>query len=216
LIDLETGTVIHFSDSGWSNGAWRTGEGGATFTAPGDITAGTILFAGPASSNLAWNTLENYSALSDGATVGTGGLNLSASGDQVVAFQGDGAVPTFIYAAMANSTQFQTPADPDSTNTSELYPGLTVGLSAVAAGAGEGPTDEFDNIVYAGTLSGTPQQLRLAIGDNANWVGNNTVFEPPEGSLTIVPEPAAYAALMGIAALFYSLFRARRATPERE
>ena len=56
---------------------------------------------------------------------------------------------------------------------SNLYPGLTDGMNAVAAGAGAAPDAEFDNARYVGITSGTAVQLRLAISDVANWEGTN-------------------------------------------
>jgi len=83
------------------------------------------------------------------------------------------AIPagTVIPAAQSNSTQFQT--DSDDAQQSDLPPGLTVGTTAIAAGAGAGAESEFDNIAYSGTTSGTRAQLLASIGDAANWTGSN-------------------------------------------
>ncbi|MEO0869032.1 MAG: hypothetical protein AAFY17_11410, partial [Cyanobacteria bacterium J06642_11] len=75
LVDLEAGTEINFTDNGWqAAGTFRATEGTFTWTAPTDIAAGTVV--NPAVSSIAF----------------------SASGDQILAYQGDASNPTFIYA----------------------------------------------------------------------------------------------------------------------
>jgi hypothetical protein len=44
LRDIEAGTTVNFTDNGWlAAGGFRSGEGTATYTAPTDITAGTVI-----------------------------------------------------------------------------------------------------------------------------------------------------------------------------
>lgn len=208
LNDLGAGDTVSFTDSGWkSGGSFRANEGGATFTVPaGGILAGTVLTAGPASSNSDWDGLTNYSSLSNG-DVGTNGLNLSTSGDQALMFTGAASSPTFVFAAQSNSTSWQ--ADSTSSNDSALPTGLTDGINAVSYGAGSGSGSEFDNVWYSGTTSFSSAGAALAaIADQSNWSGDDTNYSPI--TTIAVPEPSTYAALAGLLALGFVIRRRMR------
>lgn len=163
LKDIEAGTEIRFTDSGWlSTGSFRGNEGAVKFTAATSIAAGTVI---------TYDGNDNFTADND-AIVGTGGFNLSTSGDQVLAFQGASDSPTFVYAAQTNSNQWQ--ADATSSNTSAVPQGLTDGVNCVALGAGSGAGDEYDNAKYNGSESFASPVLALAaISNNSNWVGDD-------------------------------------------
>ncbi|UWR03701.1 hypothetical protein K3740_03080 [Ruegeria conchae] len=107
LTDIEAGTEIRFTDSGWlAAGGFRSTEGVFIWTAPANIAAGTVInpaFAGP---------------------------SFSASGDQIHAYQGNETAPSFVASVHFNGTGYE--ADATSSNTSALPAGLTVGTSAVA------------------------------------------------------------------------------------
>ncbi|MEL6389086.1 MAG: ExeM/NucH family extracellular endonuclease [Bacteroidota bacterium] len=169
LVDIAAGTEIRFTDSGVRmDGTFRPNEGALKYTAPTALGRGTVI-------NSITNA-TNFVADND-LGVGTGGFNLSGSGDQVIAFQGASTTPTFIYAVQTNSTQFQTGSD--DSNQSDLPPGLVVGTTAVAVGFGSGAEDEFDNSTYGESVtSGTQAELLAAIGNPANWTGNNSPISP--------------------------------------
>ncbi len=159
LVDIETNTVVYFTDNGWSDGGIRGGEGTVTWTAPSAVTAGTVF------------NIDTISGLSGG-------------GDQILVYQGTEANPTMIFAAAANSSVWQVGSD--DSNQSDLPTGLVDGYTAVAAGAGTGPEDEYDNIWYSGTTtSGTKEELLTAIGNNANWTGNNSSYSPYTTNFTV-------------------------------
>lgn len=163
LVDIDAGTEIRFTDSGVrSDGSFRANEGAVKYTAPSALIAGTVI-------NFVHNTAD-FMADND-AAVGISGFSLSTSGDQIIAFQGLSTNPQFLFVLLTNSTEFQ--ADATSSNTSALPPGLVMGTSAVAVGAGAGPTQEVDNAVYSGPVTGTPAELRAAICDASNWTGDN-------------------------------------------
>ena len=123
----------------------------------------------------------NFTSAND-ANVGTNGLNLSASGDQILAFQGASSSPTFIYAAQINSNQWQT--NSNDANQSDIPQGLVNGVTAVAAGASSGAESEYDNAWYSGSTSANPSALLALIGNNSNWTGNNSTYSP-QTSFTI-------------------------------
>lgn len=141
LEDILSGTEINFTDNGWkSNNTFRSGEGTFTWTANQDYTAGSII------------------------NPSVSGVAFSASGDQVLAYQGTESNPTFIYALNSEGNGWQ--IDATSSNTSALPVGLTDGTSAIAL-------SEIDNSIYTGITSGTKAQLQAAISDTANWSGDN-------------------------------------------
>ena len=85
LVDIESGTEIIFTDSGWkSDNTFRGNEGATKYTAPSALNAGTVI-------SYVTNS-ANFTSAND-ANVGTNGLNLSASGDQILAFQGASSSP---------------------------------------------------------------------------------------------------------------------------
>ncbi len=155
LVDVGAGTQVNFTDNGWLNtNAFRTGEGTFTWTAGSNLVAGTIIV--PAVSGVAF----------------------SASGDQILGYQGSSASPTFAYALNSEGAAVWQANAIDS-NTSALPQGLVNGTSAVAL-------NEIDNAVYIGTTSGTKSQLQSAIGNPSNWTGSDTVRQTmPTGSFTV-------------------------------
>ncbi|NJN30704.1 MAG: Hint domain-containing protein [Synechococcales cyanobacterium RM1_1_8] len=156
LTAIDAGTQIVFTDNGvFSDGSFRAGENTITYTAPSDLAFGTVV-----------------SLLGNSANFDSTNFGLSNDGDQVIAYQGTAEAPTFIYAAQTNSSEFQSTAT--NSNTSALPPGLTLGLTAVAVGAGPGLGDEFDNSTYNELLTdGTKAELLAAISNASNWIGNN-------------------------------------------
>ena len=168
LVDIESGTEIIFTDSGWKlDNTFRANEGATKYTAPSALNAGTVI---------SYRTNSTNFTSANDANVGTSGFSLSAFGDQVIAFQGTTSSPTFIYAAQLNSTLWQ--ATSDGTSNSAIPQGLVDGVTAVAAGAGSGSGSEYDNAWYSGSTSANPSALLALIGDNANWTGNNGSYSP--------------------------------------
>lgn len=176
LVDIEAGTEITFTDSGiQTDGSFRGGEGAVKYTASAAKTAGTVIL---------FNGVSGDFTAADDANVGTNNFNLSGSGDQVIAFQGSSASPTFIYAVQTNSNVFQ--ADATNSNSSALPTGLTVGVNAVAVGIGGGSGDEYDNSSYTGATSGTKDFIKSAIADNSNWTGSNSALTLSTADFTFV------------------------------
>ncbi len=160
MTDLPTGTVISFTENGWlAAGAFRgTSEGTMVWNVDSPIAAGTVV-----TFTCAGNDPTDAATPSAGSV--TGSLcGLSTSGDQILAYQGTDAAPTFIYAVNNEGNSWQ--ADATSSNTSALPAGLTDGVTAVAL-------PELDNYAYTGTVSGSAADLLAAIGNPANWTGND-------------------------------------------
>ena len=192
LVPTTTGTVINFTDNAWLNpGIFRSGEQTITWTSGSNLVAGTEI------------TIQGPSAGAGTATVTGGGVNgvcagtvpsLATSGDQIFAYQGTAASPTFIsgihmnqYSVDLSECGNTTAAswDPDcvdaaggtlgNTNFSKKPAVLTTGTNAIWIGTeGVGNTD-VDNAVFTGCglpLT-TAAQVRAAVNNPANWTTNN-------------------------------------------
>ncbi len=165
LVDIVAGQQIVFTDCAWTGSALATNENTATWTAPaGGVAKGTVI--------------KIVNAVTLDAAYGTvvGALSgLSSSGDQVLAYTGTSASPTFIYAA---STKGWLTSGTTTSNTSYLPVGLTDGTTAVGLA-------EVDNYAYSGTTTGSQSQLLAAIGSPANWTGNDTTQPAHPTSFTV-------------------------------
>ncbi len=139
LADLSDET-INFTDNGWlAAGGFRPGEGTVAYVVPANTPVGTVI------------TISGL----------TGLLNPSTAGDQILAYVGTAASPTFLFAldfADGNTTYA---GDATSTNTSAVPTGLTLGTNALAFG--------LDNGAYTGPLSGTRSGILANIANPANW-----------------------------------------------
>jgi VCBS repeat-containing protein/autotransporter-associated beta strand protein len=201
LVDLSSGTVIQFTDLGVDSSLSgnqfyinTANEGTMTWTVPSTITAGTTLIVtnnsgGNASiADISSNSYTGVSGSLGGSTAG-----FLATGDQIIVYQGTADTTvgaTFVYAINTgqNGTSIVTGTWITSgaltgQQYSYLPSGLTEGTSAIALTAnnlsgvgtsGSGAVYGFDNMKYNGITSGTKAQLLAAIGNPANWVGDNT------------------------------------------
>lgn len=191
LVDLEAGTIIYFTESGWNatTGTWRNDdltEGCLQYTAPSAIVRGTVITIEEDADNNDVILMPE-----DGSVIVTNYGNswgISTSGDSVVAFQGTPPVtwdettdtnpfpsPTFLYIITTHSTNWH---DATSTGETAIPTGLIEGTTAVAVGAGPDSGDEFDNAYYnaiTNPLSNKTQVEILAlVGNPSNWIGDNS------------------------------------------
>ncbi len=153
LVDLDAGTVIYFTDNGWSNGTWRANEGTVAYTAPSAITAGTVL---------------SYRSTTANGFVSNANFSLSTSGDTILAYQGSSNSPTFLYGvgwAMA------TPWVAASTNSNNS--GIPAGLGVetytiVSCGA-------LDNCQYLASngTTGSKGTLLQLVANAGNWTSDD-------------------------------------------
>jgi HYR domain/Secretion system C-terminal sorting domain len=181
LRNIGSGTTINFTDNGWlSTNVFRTGEQTVTWTSNAAYSAGTEIRINGLTATLA-------SGGSAGTVTGTA-LSLSSSGDQVLAYRGSAAAPTFISAihmnvfsiSAGNPTTTSAAAwdgSANSTNASALPLGLTTGVNAIWIGTQNVPSSRFSNSRYGncggpGTL-GPVTTLRATLNNQANWISNN-------------------------------------------
>jgi hypothetical protein len=181
LKDIDATTTINFTDNSWLNtNVFRTGEQILTWTSGGILLKGVeVKISGVGGSATIVCSL--------GSATGNM-LSLSTSGDQVLAYQGTAATPTFISGIHMNVYQFAPPInDPvdtdaatwDNTNSnnttaSSLPPGLTTGTNAIWVGTFQNSSSEFDNASFNCTgVPGTLSQISNAVNNPANWTKSN-------------------------------------------
>lgn len=194
LTAVDAGTKIRFTDQGWraaSNTFQGNGEAHLEWTAPvGGLLAGAVITV---TEDFNADPAVDVFTTSAGTTVKVSGtFNLSSQGDQLFAYQGTPASPTFLFAIQSNSTIWQ--AVPGSNKESSLPMGLTDGVNAVAAGSGAGSLDAYRNIQYNMSLTaGTSATLLAAIANAANWEGRDTpVYITPLSSFSLTTFPVEW------------------------
>lgn len=139
LTDLSNETIF-FTDNGWTAaGAFRGGEGVVSYFVPTGTPIGTVV------------TISGLTAA----------LNPSTSGDQILAYTGSAAAPTFLFAVDFADGNATYAGDATSSNTSAVPTGLSFGDTALAFAT--------DNAAYTGPTGGTRAQVLAAIADEANW-----------------------------------------------
>lgn len=157
LIDVTNTTTIKFTDNGWfSAGGFRANEGILEWTATSDLPCGTeitIRDDSPFSASLGSVTGSNF--------------QLANSGDQILAYQGTEASPTFIYGIHFDGAAAWS-ADATSPQTSAIPTGLTNGVNAIAI-------TEIHNSAYDCSTSSDSSIILTEVSNNTNWSGSDTI-----------------------------------------
>lgn len=171
LKDIPLGENIFFTDNGWlfPSNTFRGGEGTHTWTSTG-VQCGDVV------------------------TVDLDGPALSASGDQLLAYQGSSTNPTFITALNSEGSGWQTTAT--NSNTSAIPQGLTNGINAVALNEIDNAR-WFDNISEGSFISpftiADKTTILAAINNKFNWTGDDTDLQDFSGLFTVTdcagPDP---------------------------
>ncbi|MGE4502335.1 MAG: DUF4347 domain-containing protein, partial [Thiomicrospira sp.] len=193
LNDISSGTVIHFTDESYDSdaaefyGATAPTEGHMTWAVGTNITAGTTFVVTNNSSSGAATIRDiignEYSGVS--GSVGRFG----STGDQIFVYQGTAdtaAGATFVYGLnTGQSSNYTTGGWAATASTanqivSDRPPGLVDGTSAAVLTSSSTSAQTigealygFDNMKYAGITTGTREQILAALGDAANWTGND-------------------------------------------
>lgn len=215
LNDIAAGETLYFTDSSYSSGSFNNTETLIQLIIPmGGITAGTISTVnfGSIPTAVGSSNSTGYTALLGTAYSGNPlSTPFSTGGDSLLIFQdndvSNSAGITALWAVNGASTNWGTGGS-TSTTVTDLYPGLTNGVNAVAAGAGAGSSDEWDNVRFTytdngGVFVGTAEEFRALVADAMNWEGANDAtggnganwLTGGYNSITIVPEPSSSALL---------------------
>lgn len=185
LSDLETGTIIYFTDTGYFNNSALsdsfddTGvEGLIKYTASSAISAGTLFTVTTGNTNSG-----DYQQITSNISDDTD-LAFAGKGDTIIVFQtavdptntnliaGAGSNITPIFQISSNSDDFGSGSSTPEKQT-DLIPGLTDGTNAVAKGSASGTNNELSNIRYTGTTAGTGAAILAAVANDSNWEGTN-------------------------------------------
>ena len=159
LTDITTNTEIKFTDNGWfAAGGFRLNEGILTWTATSDLPCGTeVIVDDQAPFTSSTGTITDSAAFA-----------LAVSGDQIFAYQGPDASPTFLYGINFDGTDWA--ADAIDANTSALPPALTNGVDAVHL-------NEIDNAEYNCSVTTDSALILAAVSTAGNWnTDNGTPF----------------------------------------
>jgi len=205
LTDLAAGTTISFTDSSWQSTAFRASEhldsgGPLTWTYGSTLAAGTVV-------SYAGKTPNTWSV----GTAAGAAVDLSASGDQIFAFQGTTGSPSFIYGLQfANATGIASaPTVSNSTNTTNVPGALSVEAGTMFN------TGNFDDGYYLGATTGSRAELLSAIANTSNWARSDSEYATSlwatSFSVTAVPEPETYAMLLAGLGLVAGAMRRRQA-----
>ena len=167
--DIVGGQIIRFTDRGWQTSPtaqFRSGEGNSDYTVPtAGLSCGDIV------------CLDGH----------VGNFNLSTGGDQVLAYTGTDANPTFIAAIHADAAW---EANATNANTSALPPGLTDNVNAISF------AQERDNYMYdpSTAFNGTIASLETSLGVDGNWTASNSTISgahlPANYDITLTDCPA--------------------------
>jgi Secretion system C-terminal sorting domain len=165
LKDVDGATTITFTDNAWSGSAFCTNENNATWTSGSSLGAGTVItITDPGSGST--------SNVSGGGTCAGRLSGLAAAGDQIIAYQG-----TNYLAAVSSAGFLGTCNGCGVNNNATCLPG---GLANVVSFS-----SDLDNGYYNGILTGTPEEIRAAINDPANWVRDDNNQTWPSWSFTL-------------------------------
>lgn len=173
LKDLPTATSIRFTDNAWEDNELLSTEGILTWSAPASgLPKGTIVTV----------SLSGSPTVTAGSISQSGNFQLSASGDQILAYQGDHTSPLFISGI--SSGGWLTTGNVNS-NTSYLPPTLTLYANTL------GFTTETDNGYYSGPQTATAEALRALLNFPANYTRLNEIsafpaWTFPLAALTII------------------------------
>ncbi|MCP9751153.1 T9SS type A sorting domain-containing protein [Ferruginibacter sp. HRS2-29] len=176
LVNIAAGTTINFTDNGYKIAginSLNTIEGTLVWTSTTAMARFTQVYIRVSA---AGNSIVSLSAGSIAG--GFSNFILTQAGDQILAYTGTSASPTFISAIHMNSDPTATQAGWDNIaagttftqNRSDVPPGLTSGVNCVAPDPNIG-TSEKDNGRYncTGATGATLASIRTSINTPANW-----------------------------------------------
>jgi hypothetical protein len=158
------GTQISFTDNAWTGAALNTNENTGIYSSPaGGLAKGNVI------------TIEG-TTVTGGGTMSSGLTGLSASGEQILAYQGTSSSPNFI--AGVSSTDWISTGTTTS-NSSYLPSPLAVYINAISF------SSEEDNGYYSGPSILANGAVAAFICNSANWTRSTNVQTFPSWSFTI-------------------------------
>ncbi len=197
LVNLTEGTKIYFTDAGYNTidgdfmGEGLNEEILLRYIVPaGGVLAGTVFTVTEALLPIGFTIIPGTKFGNDSDQT----LSLPNAGEQITVFQstddefilatfGDtNFTPIFMvtgstlsFTALNSSAAGITPSA-NIDNLTNLVPGLTDGVNAVAVGTGPLEADETDNARYTGTTTGTREEILFAVSQLSNWSRHDAAF----------------------------------------
>ncbi|MDD2229135.1 MAG: FlgD immunoglobulin-like domain containing protein [Candidatus Cloacimonetes bacterium] len=169
LTSIPANTTISFTDNAWnaSTEAWRSGEGTIEWSHTSAVSAGSVIVL----------TLGTTYSASTGSVTTSSGFNLSASGDQILAYEGNTAPSTNSSSLWLYGFSIESFAWGSNSNTSDIPTALSGASAAMTTS-----TTEIDNAYFANgttsqtsvTVSGTKTALLALFNDSDKYYKNNT------------------------------------------
>jgi hypothetical protein len=180
-VDLDPGTVIYFTDKGWDGSLgtpfWRNtaAEGVVRYTVPASIPGGTIVHFDDSLIASAPGTWDMFSidpiTGAFGAASGANVMDFSTSGDNLLAFQGTGATPSFLYGiGWAAGTTWISSGTPTANNSWAPAP-LSVAANTIVS-LGTGANKQYKCTVLGMYASNFLSTLNTV----ANWNSGASVY----------------------------------------
>jgi hypothetical protein len=164
LKDIAAGTSITFTDNAWTGSALLATEQTGIWTAPaGGLTKGTLI------------KIEGTTVIG-GGTMSTSLGGLSASGDQILAYQGTSGSPSFI--AGISSTGWLV-SGATSSNSSYLPVALTLNESAMSF------STEQDNSYYSGPQTLGTNVAPSFVYNSSNWTRSDAIQTFPAWNFAV-------------------------------
>lgn len=206
LKNIPAGSTLNFTDRGWNGTAFNaTAESLLTWTTGSALVAGREVTISGAPNSTTMTVVISGSNINAGTATGTM-VSLPTAGDQILAYIGTVASPTFIAgihmnsynagnsecgnttaAAWDNATGGNTCVNPGNGNSSALPTGLTGGTTAVYIGVDNLFNTDFDNARFNCTgAMATAAQVRSSVNNytaGSNWQTENgtPTFTLPTG-----------------------------------
>ena len=210
LVNVDAGTVLYFSDNGFTTGTGFRGVSATDNDGNEGLVKYTVgangLAAGQVVSSLSTNTANGFWTLTGAIyATGTGSyapLSFSSTGEQFTVFQSSNGQPMLNgYTSLYNFDNTGAYEAATTSGTGQLAPGLVGGTSAILLPT---PTSaNFANFNFS-AFSGTADRATwlARIGNSANWTTSSATTNTADGSfsVTAVPAPGAVA-LLGLAGL---------------
>ena len=210
LVNVEAGTVLYFTDNGFTTGTGFRGVSGTDNDGNEGLVKYTVgangLAAGQVVSSLSTNTANGAWTLSGLIySTGTGSyapLSFSSTGEQFTVFQSSNAQPLLSgYTSLYSFDNTGAYEAATSSSTGQLPPGLVGGTSAILLPSPTGANfANFNFGAFSGAADRDTWLARMAI--STNWTTSSATTNTADGSfsVTAVPAPGAVA-LLGLAGL---------------
>jgi hypothetical protein len=162
FVDILPSTLVRITDAKYTSNVPAQCAGGLVWTAPAEgVSANTVI------------TIGNDAGIADIGSVSGPGFGLSSGGDQIMMYTGEPATASHVAALSANA--WIENASSCSGSLSQLPTLLVEGNSAISLStAPDAVNGNLVNGYYNGPQDLTPDALRAAILNPANWVGTDS------------------------------------------